>query len=398
MKNIIENVFQNKSENNKDFLKEAIKGIFQEILEEEIERHVNAAKYERSENRNGHRNGYKDRSLITRVGKLELRVPQTRDGSFSTSIFEKYQRSEKAFVLSLLEMYVNGISTRKVKKITEQLCGESISKSLVSSLTKCLDEKVSKWRSRNLEMHYPYLVVDANYKKVRENHKVISKAVIVVMGVRIDGFREILGTYTGNSENQTIWRDVFCDLKERGINGIKLVVSDYHKGLVKAIEREFQGCEWQRCQFHLMKNIREKVKPKMRAELVSDIQTVFNSGNKELAYEYLERVIDKYQDSYPELADYLEENVAHSLTVFNFPKKHRKRLRTTNTLERLNQELKRRTQVIRIFPNEKSLMRLVTTLCMEISEEWITGKRYLDMSIEEIDKEKQEEKRLSVVN
>ena len=204
-------------------------------------------------------------------------------------------------------------------------------------------------------------------------------------------------TYTGNRENQINWSDVFRDLKERGIKGVKLVVSDFQTGLVNAVEREFQGCEWQRCQFHLMKNIRDKVKPKMRSELVSDIQTVFNSSNKELAYEYLERIINKYQDSYPDLADYLEANVPDALTVFNFPDKHRKRLRTTNTIERLNQELKRRTQVIRIFPNEKSLIRLVSTLCMDISEEWVTGKRYLDMNLEEI-KIEEDKKRLSVVS
>jgi putative transposase len=362
------------------FLKEIVERVLQELLEAEITDHVGAA-YERSEARTGHRNGHKPRTLRTRVGTLNLLVPQDREGTFSTRLFARYQRNEKALVLALMEMYVEGVSTRKVKEVTERLCGTSFSKSVVSSLAGSLDSELEGWRSRRLEAaSYPYLFVDARYEKVRVDHRVVSQGVLIVSGVREDGFREILGVEVADTESEATYQELFRSLKSRGLSGVELVVSDDHKGLKAAITRHFQGVSWQRCQVHYARNLLGIVSFAKRKELGVDLRGIFAATSREQALGIASSVAKKWRAKGNEkVAEHLEEHVEECLTCLAFPESHRRRIRTTNSLERLNQEIKRRTRVVRIFPNRHSCLRLVTALAVEQSEEWLTGRRYLDM-------------------
>jgi putative transposase len=363
------------------FLKEIVERVLQELLEAEITDHVGAAAYERSEARTGHRNGHKPRTLRTRVGTLNLLVPQDREGTFSTRLFARYQRNEKALVLALMEMYVEGVSTRKVKEVTERLCGTSFSKSVVSSLAGSLDSELEGWRSRRLEAaSYPYLFVDARYEKVRVDHRVVSQGVLIVSGVREDGFREILGVEVADTESEATYQELFRSLKTRGLSGVELVVSDDHKGLKAAITRHFQGVSWQRCQVHYARNLLGIVSFAKRKELGVDLRGIFAATSREQALGIASSVAKKWRAKGNEkVAEHLEEHVEECLTCLAFPESHRRRIRTTNSLERLNQEIKRRTRVVRIFPNRHSCLRLVTALAVEQSEEWLTGRRYLDM-------------------
>lgn len=363
------------------FLKEIVERVLQELLEAEITDHVGAAAYERSEARTGHRNGHKPRTLRTRVGTLNLLVPQDREGTFSTRLFARYQRNEKALVLALMEMYVEGVSTRKVKEVTERLCGTSFSKSVVSSLAGSLDSELEGWRSRRLEAaSYPYLFVDARYEKVRVDHRVVSQGVLIVSGVREDGFREILAVEVADTESEATYQELFRSLKSRGLSGVELVVSDDHKGLKAAITRHFQGVSWQRCQVHYARNLLGMVSFAKRKELGVDLRGIFAATSREQALGIASSVAKKWRAKGNEkVAEHLEEHVEECLTCLAFPESHRRRIRTTNGLERLNQEIKRRTRVVRIFPNRHSCLRLVSALAMEQSEEWLTGRRYLDM-------------------
>jgi putative transposase len=363
------------------FLKEIVERVLQELLEAEITDHVGAAAYERSEARTGHRNGHKPRTLRTRVGTLNLLVPQDREGTFSTRLFARYQRNEKALVLALMEMYVEGVSTRKVKEVTERLCGTSFSKSVVSSLAGSLDSELEGWRSRRLEAaSYPYLFVDARYEKVRVDHRVVSQGVLIVSGVREDGFREILGVEVADTESEATYQELFRSLKSRGLSGVELVVSEDHKGLKAAITRHFQGVSWQRCQVHYARNLLGIVSFAKRKELGVDLRGIFAATSREQALGIASSVAKKWRAKGNEkVAEHLEEHVEECLTCLAFPESHRRRIRTTNSLERLNQEIKRRTRVVRIFPNRHSCLRLVTALAVEQSEEWLTGRRYLDM-------------------
>jgi transposase-like protein len=362
-----------------DFLLQIVERVLQELLETEITEHIGAAPYERTETRRGHRNGYKPRTLRTRVGTLNLLVPQDREGTFSTCLFARYQRNEKALVLALMEMYVEGVSTRKVKEITEELCGTSFSKSLVSSLAGSLDSELRAWRSRRLEAE-AYLFVDARYEKVRVDHKVVSQGVLVVSAVRDDGMREILGVEVADTESEATYQQLFRSLKGRGLKGVELVTSDDHEGLKAAISRHFQGAAHQRCQVHYARNLLGMVGTKKRKELASDLRGVFAAPDRRSALGLASSVAGKWRGKGGEkVAEHLEEHVEECLSCLSFPESHRKRIRTTNALERLNQEIKRRTRVVRIFPNRESCLRLVTALCVEQSEEWVTGRRYLDM-------------------
>ena len=363
----------------KNFLKGIIETFCQRLLEEEITHHLQAEVYQRTEERRGYRNGYKPRRLKTRVGKLELLVPQDREGEFQTELFRRYQRSEKALVVSLMEMYIKGVSTRKVTDITEKLCGTSFSKSLVSDLSKQLDEEIAFWRNRPLEKNYPYLIVDARYEKVRKQGKVVSQGVLIILGVDEDGYREILTVDLAHTETKESWSRVFQDLRKRGLKGVLLVVSDDHEGLRSALDRYFQGVEWQRCQFHFLHNLLDLVPKKRRKELTAEIRSIFDSPDLYFANIRVRELVEKYKDVYPEFSQKLEEEIEETLSCFHFPSSHRKRIRTTNSLERFNEEIKRRTRVIRIFPNEESCIRLVSALSIEQSEEWLTGKRYLRM-------------------
>jgi transposase-like protein len=363
------------------FLKEIVERVLQELLEAEMTEHVGAAAYERSEARTGHRNGHKPRALRTRVGTLNLLVPQDREGTFSTRLFDRYQRNEKALVLALMQMYVEGVSTRKVKEVTEGLCGTSFSKSLVSSLAGSLDAELEGWRSRRLEAaSYPYLFVDARYEKVRVDHRVVSQGVLIVSGVREDGFREILAVEVADTESEATYQEMFRSLKSRGLSGVEFIVSDDHKGLKAAIGRHFQGASWQRCQVHYARNLLGMVSFAKRKELGADLRGIFAATSREQALGIASSVAKKWREKCNEkVAEHLEEHVEECLACLAFPESHRRRIRTTNGLERLNQEIKRRTSVVRIFPNRHSCLRLVSALAVEQSEEWLTGRRYLDM-------------------
>jgi putative transposase len=364
-----------------DFLRGIVERVAQQLLEAEMTEHIGAAPYERSATRSGHRNGYKPRTLRTRVGTLNLLIPQDREGTFSTRLFSRYQRNEKALVLALMEMYVEGVSTRKVKEVTEALCGTSFSKSLVSSLAGSLDAELEAWRSRRLEAaSYPYLFVDARYEKVRTDHKVVNQGVLIVSGVRDDGLRELLGVEVTDTESEATYQELFRSLKRRGLSGVQLVISDDHEGLKSAIARHFQGASQQRCQVHYARNLLGMVGAARRKELASDLRAIFAAPDRKQALQIAASVAEKWRKKGNEkVAEHLEEQIEECLSCLAFPESHHRRIRTTNGLERLNQEIKRRSRVVRIFPNERSCLRLVTALAVEQSEEWITGRRYLDM-------------------
>ncbi len=365
---------------NPAFLREIVERVVQQLLEAEMTEHIGAAPYERSVTRSGHRNGYKPRTLRTRVGTLNLLVPQDREGTFSTRLFSRYQRNEKALVLALMEMYVEGVSTRKVKEVTEELCGSTFSKSLVSSLAGSLDSELQAWRNRRLEADaYPYLFVDARYEKVRVDGRVVSQGVLLVSGVRDDGFREILAVEVADTESEATYQELFRSLKSRGLSGVELVVSDDHKGLKAAIDRHFQGTSWQRCQVHYARNLLGMVGHARRKELAEGLRGVFAAPSAQVALRLACELAAHWRQSHPRVAEHLEEHIEECLSCLAFPESHRRRIRTTNSLERLNQEIKRRSRVVRIFPNRASCLRLVSALAIEQSEEWLTGRRYLDM-------------------
>jgi putative transposase len=362
------------------FLREIVERVVQQILQAEMTEHIGAAPYQRTENRSGQRNGYKPRTRRTRVGTLKLLVPQDREGTFSTRLFARYQRNEKALCLALMEMYVEGVSTRKVKEVIEALCGTSFSKSLVSSLAGSLDAELEVWRTRKLEAEaYPYLFVDARYEKVRVGGRVVSQGVLVVSGVREDGFREILAVEVADTESEASYHELFRSLKAKGLCGVELVVSDDHRGLKAAVERHFQGASWQRCQVHYARNLLGKVGHGRRKELSEGLRGVFAAPSREVALRLASELAACWRQGYPRVAEHLEEHIEECLSCLAFPEAHRRRIRTTNGLERFNQELKRRTRVVRIFPNRGACLRLVTALAVEQSEEWVTGRRYLDM-------------------
>jgi putative transposase len=374
------------------FLAGIVQRVLQEVLEAEMTEHVGAAPYERAAGRKGHRNGHKPRTLRTRVGTLNLLVPQDREGTFSTRLFARYQRNEKALCLALMEMYVEGVSTRKVKDITEELCGTSFSKSLVSSLAGSLDVELRAWRERRLEgTAYPYLFVDARYEKVRVGHRIVSQGVLVVSAVRDDGFREIVGVEVADTESEATYQELFRSLKARGLKGVELVVSDDHGGLKTAVFRHFQGASWQRCQVHYARNLLGMVGAKSRKELAADLRAIFAATSSERALGIASEVARRWREKgHEKVAEHIEGHIEECLSCLAFPESHRRRIRTTNGQERLNQEIKRRTRVVRIFPNREACLRLVSALAVEQSEEWVTGRRYLDMR--ELEEERYEER------
>ncbi len=353
-------IWQEATGEGEDGLLMLMQNVVQRVLEEELTAHLQAEPHERTEERAGYRNGYKPRTLTTRLGRMELMVPKDREGRFQTELFERYQRSEKALMLSLVEMYVHGVSTRKVKAITEALCGLDISKSQVSRLAQGLDEEIHTWRFRKLEKDYPYLVVDA----------------LLVVGIGADGYREILGTWVADSENETSWSEVFKELKERGLKGVRYVVSDDHAGLVKAIGRHFQGVLWQRCQVHFVRNLCSLVSKKDRFRIIEMLREITVAQTYITARKRMDEAIEGLEKSHPRVAQMLEEHGEDILTVYQLPSWQRRGMKSTNMLERYNQELKRRTRVVRIFPNQESCLRLVTALAIEMTEEWL-GRRYL---------------------
>jgi putative transposase len=366
-----------------DWLRDLVEWLIQELLNLEFLEFVGAEPYERSEGRQGYRNGYRQRELFTRVGRLILRVPRDREGRFSTLLFERYQRSEKALVLALQESYLQGVSTRKVKRITEKLCGVEFSKDQVSRMAQGLDEDLYQWRSRPLNKNYPYLVADARYEHIREDGRVESQGVLTVKGIDEEGYREILSVAVAPGEEEESWSEVFADLLERGLDpkSVVCVVSDQHRGLRAALRRYLPGTIWQRCQTHYQRNAGVKVPRRARPEIHARLQDVFNAPDRENALDRAHCLIEDCRERFPELAAWLEETIEEALAVFALPPAHRRRLRTTNGLERYQQEGRRRSRVVRIFPNRASCLRLSSALAMEQSEDWLTGHRYLDMGV-----------------
>ena len=364
-----------------DFLRGLVERVVQQVLEAEMTNFLGAGVYERSGERRGWRNGYKPRTLKTRVGELELLVPKDRDGEFRTELFERYQRSEKALVLAMLEMYLEGVSTRKVRAVTEALCGLEVSKSQVSALTSKLDEEIAQWRERPLEKSYPYLVVDARYEKVRRGGAVVSQGVLIVVGIGEDGYREVLGAWMADSESEASWGAVFEELKQRGLGGVRYVVSDDHAGLVRAIGRHFQGVVWQRCQVHFLRNALSLCGVQQRGLVVRLLKAITESPTREAARTAMRQAIAELEKKAPRVARLLEEHGEEILGVYALPEEHRRRMKSTNMLERQNQELKRRTRVVRVFPHEQSCLRLVCGLLMETNQEWM-DRLYLRMDTE----------------
>jgi len=365
-----------------DWLRDLVEWLYQEMMELEFADHLGAGHYERTATRQGYRNGYRERQLNTRVGTLTLRVPRDREGKFSTRLFERCQRSEKALILALQEAYVAGVSTRKVSRITEKLCGTEFSKDQVSRLAQALDAQLDRWRERRLEKDYPYLVVDARYEHVREDGHVVSEGVLTVEGITEQGHREVIAVAVAPGEDTSSWGEILRGLIERGLEPSKVVcvTSDDHLGLRNALQRYFPHAGWQRCQTHYQRNAGDKVPRRDRAEVHVQLRDVFAAVDYKEARRRAEQMIEQWTSRVPSFAEWLDETIEQSLTVFQLPKGHRLRLRTTNNLEKYNQEVKRRTRVVRIFPNRRSCLRLVSALAMEQSEEWLTGPRYLMMA------------------
>jgi len=357
-----------------------IEQVLNQVLETQVTAQLQAAPYERTDARQGYRNGYKPRHLTTRVGTLTLQVPQVREGQFSTDLFARYQRSEQALILTLMEMVVNGVSTRKVAHITEELCGKEFAKSTVSDLCKGLDPVVQAWNERDLSQQpYPFLLVDALVLKVRERGQVRAMSALLAIGVNAQGYREILGLQLGDSESEASWTSLFTWLKRRGLQEVDLVVSDDHGGLVKAVRVQFQGATWQRCQTHLARNILDAAPKALHDELHARVRALFEAPDLETARMLLAKLVNDYAGRAPTAVATLERGFDDATAVLALPAPYRKRLRTNNGLERLNEEVRRRERVIRIFPNRESVIRLLGAVLLEQDEQGV-GQRKLRKS------------------
>ena len=362
-----------------DLLRPLIQAVLQEVLETEMDEALQAGKHERSAERLGYRSGYYRRGLVTRVGQLELRVPQDRQGHFNTAVFERYQRSEKALVAALAEMYIQGVSTRKVKAITEELCGHAFGADSISQINKKLDGELHRWAQRQLDEEYPYLIVDARYEKVREDGVIRSRAVLVALGINWEGRRRVLAVELAQRESATSWKEFLLALKARGLTGVLLTISDDHPGLKKAIAEVLPEAAWQRCYVHFLRNALDYLSRKAHDDCLLELRWLYDRRDLEEARRDLAAWLARWQERYPKLCLWVEANIEETFTFYRQPREHHKHLKSTNLLERLNEELKRRTHVIRIFPNEASCLRLVRALAVEQHEEWLEGARYLDM-------------------
>jgi putative transposase len=384
--NLLASLMQIVNENGLEAVAETFRILLNEAMKVERDQTIGAGLYERTDNRQGYANGYKPKTVGTRIGKLMVNVPQVRGGiQFYPSALEKGCRSERALKLAIAEMYVQGVSTRRVTDVLEKMCGLSVSSTQVSRVAQILDEELEKWRNRPLG-EYQYLILDAHYEKVRTAGSVVSCAVLTAVGIDTDGRRSILAVSVSLSEAETHWREFLKGLQQRGLSGVKYVVSDDHDGLKAALNAVMPGILWQRCQCHLQRNAASYVpKVKMRKQVHTDIRDLFNAPDRRQAEARLKFYVAKYEKTAAQLSVWMEENLPEGLTVFALPDGHRKRMRTTNVLERMHEEINRRTRVAGLFPNEASLLRLVSAILMELSEEWETGKRYLNMDVENDD-------------
>ena len=362
-----------------DFLRPLVQAVVQEVLEAEMTEALGAEKSERTGQRAGYRSGHYSRKLVTRVGTLELRVPQDRQGRFSTVVFEQYQRSEKALVAALAQMYVQGVSTRKVKTITEELCGHEFSASSISAITAKLDGELEQFARRRLEEAFPYLILDARYERVRENGVITTRAILVALGIDWEGRRQVLAVEWANRESATSWKELLLQLKERGLHGVQLCVSDDHPGLKRAIGEVLPEALWQRCYVHFLRNALDHLPRKADDDCLTELRWLYDRHDVNEARADLEKWLSKWGGKYPRLCAWVEANIEETWTFYRLPRQHHKHLKSTNMLERLNQELKRRTLVVRIFPNEESCIRLIRALAAEVHEDWLEDHRYLNM-------------------
>lgn len=355
--------------------------LFNELMENQRDEYCNVDPYQRDKNRTAQRNGYYQRDLTTRIGTINLNVPRTRDGNFSTDIFERYQRNEKALVTTMLEMYVSGVSTRKVGQVVETLCGKSVSKSYVSSITKLLDEEVIKFQQRRIDKKIPYLMTDVLYIKIRENHRVVSKAVHIAIGIDSKGFKNILGFMISDSESEQTWKSFYQSMIDRGLTNVEMVISDAHQGQVKAIQKSFTESVWQRCQVHFLKNVMDKLPKKSTQEIRNEIKELFRINDIDAARITKDKILEKYSEKYNKMCECLDQGFEDSFQYTSSKSTRYNRLKSTNLLERLNQEIRRREKVVRIFPNVESAERLIGSMLIDIDEDWITNtRRYIELT------------------
>ncbi len=362
-----------------DLLKAIVTATLQQTLEAEMDEALAAEKSERTANRLGYRSGYYGRALITRIGKIELRVPQDRQGRFRTEVFERYQRSEKALVMAMMEMYLQGVSTRKVKAVTEELCGHEFSSATISRIVSSLDEGLEKFARRRLEEDYPYLILDARYEKVREEGAVRSQAVLIAIGIDWEGRRNVLAVELANRESTSSWKQLLTSLRDRGLRGVQLAISDDHAGLRRSIREVLPEAIWQRCYVHFLRNALDYLPHKANDDCLMELRWLYDRRNVEEARRDLAAWLAKWAPRYPKLCGWVEENIEETLSFYRMPRQHHKNLKSTNMLERIMEEIKRRTLVVRIFPNSAGCLRLVRALAVEIHENWIEAIRYLNM-------------------
>jgi transposase-like protein len=363
----------------RDVLKSIVTEALQQTLEAEMDETLGAEKSERTPNRVGYRSGYYGRTLITRIGKIELRVPQDRQGRFRTEVFERYQRSEKALTAAMMQMYLQGVSTRKVKAITEELCGYEFSSASVSRIVAALDEELDRFARRRLEEDYPYLVLDARYEKVREDGAVRSQAVLMAIGIDWEGRRNVLAVELANRESASSWRDFLVMLRDRGLHGVQVAITDDHPGLKRAIREVLPEAKWQRCYVHFLRNALDYLPRKGGDDCLMELRWLYDRRDVEEARRDLTAWLAKWAARYPKLCAWVEENIEETLSFYRLPREHHKNLKSTNMLERIMEEIKRRTLVVRIFPNAASCLRLVRALAVEMHENWVEAIRYLNM-------------------
>jgi transposase-like protein len=362
-----------------DYLRTMVQAIVQATLEAQMSEALQADKGERTAERLGYRSGSYGRALITRVGTLELRVPQDRKGLFSTELFERYQRSEKALVSALAEMYVQGVSTRKIKAVTEELCGHGFSASSVSAITTRMDEALEAFCERRLEEAFPYLILDARYERVREGGVIVSQAVLIAIGIDWEGRRQVLAVELASRESRSSWKEMLVGLRERGLTGVELVVSDDHDGLKRAIREVLPAAAWQRCYVHFLRNALDHLPRKADDDCLQELRWIYDRRDLVEVRRDFATWLGKWSSKYPKLTAWAEETIEETWTYYRLPAPHHKHLKSTNMLERLNQELKRRTHVVRIFPHAQSCLRLVRALAVETHEGWLEAPRYLNM-------------------
>lgn len=373
----IEGVIELLTSHGLDGMAQAMECLLNEVMKIERAKFIQAGPYERSESRQDYANGFKAKQVKTRIGKLDLSIPQVRSSEFYPSALERGIRSERALRVSIAEMYLQGVSTRKIKEITEQLCGFEVSSTEVSKATQRLDNELEGWRNRPLGK-MPYLVFDARYEKVREGGCVVDCAVLIGYGIDEQGKRHVLGVSVSLSEQEVHWRQFMEGLVSRGLHGVKLITSDAHSGLKAARQAVFPSVPWQRCQFHLQQNAQSYVpKKEMKTTVAANIRAIFNAPDEKEALRLLSIYAEKYQETAPKLAQWMQENIHEGLTVMSFPEPYRKRLRTSNMAERVNQSIRTRTKVARLFPNTASCLRLVSAILIEFDEEWQSSKSYL---------------------